>query len=78
LSNPDWKELSMFAEQPADLLPRRLVAARYRVNVRTIARWEADPALHFPKAIEIHGRRYFSEAELTSFDRTRRPAPSAA
>jgi DNA-binding transcriptional MerR regulator len=68
----------MSAEQSTDLLPRRLVAERYNVNVRTIVRWENDPDLRFPQPIEINGRRYFHEAELTSFDRTRRPASSAA
>jgi hypothetical protein len=60
------------------LLPRHLVAERYRVNVRTIVRWENDPNLHFPQPIEINKRQYFHEAELTLFDRTRRPASSAA
>jgi hypothetical protein len=68
----------MSAEQSTDLLPRRLVAERYSVNVRTIVRWENDPDLCFPQPIEINGRAYFSEAELTMFDRTRRPASSAA
>jgi hypothetical protein len=68
----------MSAEQSTDLLPRRLVAERYRVNVRTIVRWENDPDLRFPKPIEINKRRYFHEAELTLFDRTRRPVSSAA
>ena len=66
------------SEQSTDLLPRRLVAERYRVNVRTIVRWENDPHLGFPQPIEINSRRYFHEAELTAFDRTRRPASSAA
>jgi hypothetical protein len=70
--------MQMSTEQSTDLLPRRLVAERYRVNVRTIVRWENDPALHFPKPIEINKRRYFHEAELTMFDRTRRPVSSAA
>jgi hypothetical protein len=66
------------SEQSNDLLPRRLVAERYNVNVRTIVRWENDPALRFPQPIEINKRQYYREAELTVFERTRRPASSAA
>jgi len=68
----------MSAEQSTGLLPRRLVAERYGVNVRTIVRWENDPDLRFPQPIEINKRQYYHEAELTLFDRTRRPASSAA
>jgi MerR HTH family regulatory protein len=68
----------MSAEQSTDLLPRRLVSERYGVNPRTVVRWEKDPGLGFPQPITINGRAYFSETELTAFDRTRRPASSAA
>jgi hypothetical protein len=66
------------SEQSNDLLPRRLVAERYNVNVRTIVRWENDPNLGFPQPIEINKRQYYHEAELSVFERTRRPASSAA
>ena len=68
----------MSEQSTTDLLPRRLVSERYLVNPRTIVRWEKDSGLGFPQPIIINGRAYFSEAELTMFDRTRRPASSAA
>jgi hypothetical protein len=68
----------MSTEHSPDLLPRRLVSQRYGVNVRTIVRWENDPDLRFPQPIEINKRKYYHEAELTLFDRTRRPVSSAA
>jgi hypothetical protein len=68
----------MSTEQSAGLLPRRLVAARYGVNVRTIVRWENDPDLRFPQPITINQRQYFHEAELVVFERTRRLASSVA
>ena len=53
-----------------ELLPTRLVCKRYGVSGRTIIRWEQDPDLNFPKpASVINGRKYYSEAELTAFDR---------
>jgi hypothetical protein len=68
--------MPMSAES-TDLLPRRAVAERYGVNVRTIVRWENDPALRFPKPIEINKRQYFHEAELSAFERTRRLVSAA-
>jgi predicted DNA-binding transcriptional regulator AlpA len=50
------------------LLPRREVAKRYGVTVRTVQRWEADPELEFPKPAHINGRSYFPERELEDFD----------
>jgi hypothetical protein len=61
--------------RPPAAPPRRRAI---RVNVRTIVRWENDPGLGLSQPIEINKRRYFHEAELTMFDRTRRPASSAA
>jgi hypothetical protein len=59
------------SEQSSDRLPRRRVAKRYGVDVRTIRRWESDPDMGFPQPIEINGRGYTSESELTTFDRSR-------
>jgi hypothetical protein len=50
-------------------LPRRAVAARYKVCARSIVRWEDDEELGFPKSFDINGRRYFREDELDEFDR---------
>jgi hypothetical protein len=50
-------------------LPTRLVAERYKVSDRTVARWERDPRLNFPKPLIINGRKYRDEAELDAWDR---------
>jgi hypothetical protein len=50
-------------------LPTRLVCQRYGVSDRTVARWERDPDLNFPKALVVNGRKYFAEDELTAWDR---------
>jgi DNA-binding transcriptional MerR regulator len=50
-------------------LPTRAVCARYGVSDRTIARWERDAGLKFPQALIINGRKYFSEDDLTAWDR---------
>jgi hypothetical protein len=56
-------------------LPTRAVCERYgNVSDRTISRWQANPALNFPKPIVINNRKYFDEDELTAFDRARAAA----
>jgi hypothetical protein len=59
-------------------LPTRLVCDRYDVSDRTVARWERDPELNFPKALVINGRKYFSEDELTAWDRANASRLTAA
>jgi predicted DNA-binding transcriptional regulator AlpA len=51
------------------LLPTRQVCKRYGISDRTIARWERDPELHFPRPTVINKRKYYAEAALTAFDR---------
>jgi predicted DNA-binding transcriptional regulator AlpA len=51
------------------LLPTRQVCERYGVSDRTIARWERDQNLRFPRPVTINNRKYYQEAELTAFDR---------
>ena len=51
-------------------LPTRLVSKRYNVSDRTVARWERDPDLMFPKPLIINGRKYYSEDDLTAWDRS--------
>jgi hypothetical protein len=41
-----------------DLLPDVKVAARYGVDPRTLYRWDAQPALGFPKPLRINHRKY--------------------
>jgi predicted DNA-binding transcriptional regulator AlpA len=48
----------------------RAVCQRYgNKSDRTIARWERDPQLGFPKPIYINGRKYYDESELDAWDR---------
>ena len=52
------------------LIPDRLVALRYDVHVRTLARWEATPGLGFPAPIYIRRRRYREIDKLDRWDKT--------
>ena len=52
-------------------LSARKVWERYDVTDRTVDRWIADPAMGFPQPITINKRRYFSESELTAWERRR-------
>jgi hypothetical protein len=52
-------------------LPDRVVRDRYGVCSRTLARWDNNPELNFPKPTIINGRKYRSEDELASWDRLR-------
>jgi hypothetical protein len=52
-------------------LPTRAVCERYGVCDRTIARWQADPELKFPKPVVINHRKYFDEDLMTAWDRSR-------
>jgi hypothetical protein len=56
------------------LIPNPAVARRYGVTLRTIHRWDNDPALGFPKPININGRLYRDSDELDAFDRQRAAA----
>jgi hypothetical protein len=62
----------------ATKLPTRLVSARYNVSDRTVARWERDPDLNFPKPLVINRRKYFSEDDLTAWDRANASRLTAA
>jgi len=53
------------------LLPDSHVAARYRVDPRTIARWDARPELNFPKPFRINARKYRSIEQLEAWERSR-------
>jgi hypothetical protein len=54
-----------------DLLPDVRVAQRYGVHPATIGRWDANPKLNFPKAVEINGRRYRYIRDLVMWERAR-------
>lgn len=59
-------------------LPAREVRARYGVVSRTVDRWLKDESMGFPAPADvIRGRRYWREADLIEWERTRaanRPA----
>jgi hypothetical protein len=64
--------MHMFEDEgPDDLIPDPLVAKRYHVHLSTIWRWDKDPTLKFPAAIEINRRKYRRRRELQSFERAR-------
>ena len=50
-------------------LPTVQVAKRYGVCSRTIERWEQDAALEFPVPLMVNRRKYWSIAELESWER---------
>ncbi|WP_046868133.1 helix-turn-helix transcriptional regulator [Microvirga massiliensis] len=52
-------------------LSRRGVRQRYGISNMTLWRWERDPRLNFPKAIEINGRKYFAEYLIDIWERER-------
>jgi hypothetical protein len=56
---------------PSGLLPDSLVAARYRVDPRTIARWDLRPELDFPRPVRINTRKYRSIEALELWERKR-------
>jgi len=53
------------------LLPDSQVAQRYKVDPRTIARWDRRPGLNFPRAIRINTRKYRSIEQLENWERER-------
>ena len=57
------------------MLPTRDVCRRYDVSSKTIERWQADPKLNFPSPLVVNNRKYFSDAQLTAWERSRMAAP---
>ena len=53
------------------LLPDSQVAQRYKVDPRTIARWDQRPELGFPKPVRINARKYRSIEQLENWERSR-------
>ena len=49
------------------LIHRSAVAARFNRHKRTIDRWEADPALGFPKSVVIKEQHYFKREEIDAW-----------
>jgi hypothetical protein len=57
-------------------LPASKVWKRYGVTDRTLDRWLAKESLGFPKPLLINKRRYFREAELIDWERSRASSKS--
>jgi hypothetical protein len=65
--------------QPDNALhPARFVCERYKIVGRTLARWELDEELGFPKPIVIRTRRYWREDELATWERSKAAGSRAA
>ena len=62
------------ASTSSGLLPDSQVAARYKVDPRTIDRWDHRPELNFPKPIRINTRKYRSIEQLESWELERAAA----
>jgi hypothetical protein len=56
------------------LLPDSQVAQRYKVDPRTIARWDQRPELDFPRPVRINTRKYRSIEALELWERKRATA----
>jgi len=57
------------------LLPDRRVRERYGVSEMTIWRWDNNPALGFPDAIRINGRKYRRLRQLQAWERAAQHGP---
>jgi predicted DNA-binding transcriptional regulator AlpA len=62
--DPDPKD-----DDEEKLDPDPKVAKNLGVTTRTIDRWDEDPKLDFPKAVEINGRKYRRRNEIRAFVR---------
>jgi len=52
-------------------VPDAMVAKRYGVTLRTVNRWEENPALEFPPALYINNRKYRDAEALDEWDASR-------
>jgi predicted DNA-binding transcriptional regulator AlpA len=55
----------------ARYLPARAVLDRYGVTSMSISRWLADEAMNFPRPVYFGRFRYWLEAELEDWERSR-------
>jgi predicted DNA-binding transcriptional regulator AlpA len=63
--------MSIQCETHSHLLSARTVRERYGVTGRTLDRWLTRPSLAFPRPIRINGRKYWYEADLMAWERSR-------
>lgn len=47
------------------------VLSRYQISEMTLHRWQKDEKLHFPKPMIVRRRKFFKEAELSAWERSR-------
>jgi predicted DNA-binding transcriptional regulator AlpA len=71
MDTPNAKDRE-FLDLPAEEDQRRVTqpeAARLLGNVSqmTLWRWRNNPALNFPRSVEINGRHYYSRAEILAW-----------
>lgn len=59
--------------------PSVAVCERYGISRRTLYRWMEDEKLGFPAPVAtVNGRHYFSDVELTAWERARAARSRAA
>ena len=49
------------------LMPLKLVATKFGVDISTLHRWQKDPSINFPNQIKIGTRVYFDGDEIEAF-----------
>jgi predicted DNA-binding transcriptional regulator AlpA len=64
----------MSATDNQKLIPDPQVAKDVGRTLRTLARWDKDPELNFPKPVVIRGRKYRRADELAAWSREQAPA----
>jgi predicted DNA-binding transcriptional regulator AlpA len=60
------------------LIPDPQVARELGRSLRTLARWDEDPKLNFPKPVPIKGRKYRRADELAAWLASRGPQTKGA
>lgn len=58
-------------------LPAAEVCRRYGISRWTLRRWHESQAVAFPKPIIVNSRRYFDEAEISTWESQRSAALTA-
>jgi hypothetical protein len=60
-----------------ELIPNAKTARRLGVTTRTLFRWTDQPDLNFPKPCFVNNCRYFSAAEIDTWQASRKPGAVA-
>ena len=59
--------LALASSPPEQLAPAPKVAEQFGITRRTLSRWIIDPALLFPRPVEINKRLYFKQHEIDAW-----------